>query len=317
MSPGPPTGVLVMSYGTPSGPGEVEAYYTHVRRGRPPTLELLADLRRRYQAIGGSSPLAERTRAQAEGLRAALDRRDPGGYRVFLGTKHSPPFIEDGVRAMAATGIGQGVALVLAPHYSALSVGDYLERAKQAGRDAGVRLASVPSWHLAPGLVDLLAERLAEALAGLPAEVSGKAEVLVTAHSLPARILAEGDPYPDQLRATAEAITGRAGVTRWRVAWQSAGRTPEPWIGPDILEVIRGLPAEGARAVVVCPAGFTSDHLEVLYDIDIEARRVAGEAGLVLARTASLNDHPRFLETLADVVVAGARAGRAPTPGSP
>lgn len=307
-----PTGVLVMSYGTPSSPDEVEAYYTHVRRGRPPAPELLADLRRRYRAIGGLSPLAERTRAQADGLQVALDLRAPGGYRVFVGAKHSPPFIEDGVRAMATAGLRRAVGLVLAPHYSALSVGEYLERAERAGADAGVRLAGVASWHLAPGLIDLLAERLAAALAGLPAEVSGATEVLVTAHSLPARILGAGDPYPDQLRATAEAVTRRAGVARWRVAWQSAGRTLEPWIGPDILEVIRDLPAEGARAVVICPAGFTSDHLEVLYDVDIEARRVAQEAGLALARTASLNDDPRFLETLAEVVVAAAGSGLAP-----
>ncbi|MGH9074921.1 MAG: ferrochelatase, partial [Acidimicrobiales bacterium] len=242
---GTPTGVLVMSYGTPAGPDQVEGYYTHVRRGRPPTPELLADLRRRYQAIGGASPLAERTRAQAMGLQAALDRRQPGRWRVFLGAKHAEPFIEDGVAAMAGAGLRQGVALVLAPHYSALSVGEYLERAREAAAGAGIEMRAVESWHLAPGLIDLLARRLTDAMAGLPGDVAGATEVLVTAHSLPARILATGDPYQAQLLATAEAVTARAGVSRWRLAWQSAGRTPEPWLGPDILDVIRGLPAEG------------------------------------------------------------------------
>ncbi|MGH9067276.1 MAG: ferrochelatase [Acidimicrobiales bacterium] len=318
-----PVGVLVMSYGTPGGPDEVAGYYTHVRRGRPPTPALLADLEARYRAIGGVSPLAERTRAQAAGLQAALDRRRAGAFQVFVGAKHAPPFIEDAVAAMAGAGLRRAVGLVLAPHYSSLSVGEYQERARAAGRQAGIEVTPVDSWHLAPGLIALLADRLTATLAGLPAgvtagvtagvsagvtagvsaRVSGAAEVLVTAHSLPERILADGDPYPDQLRETAEAVTSLAGVSRWRLAWQSAGRTPEPWIGPDILEVIRDLPAEGVRAVVVCPAGFTSDHLEVLYDVDIEARRLAEDLGLVLARTPSLNDDPKFMATLAKVVV--------------
>jgi len=224
---------------------------------------------------------------------------------VFFGAKHARPFIEEAVTAMSAAGLERGVGLVLAPHFSALSVGQYIERARAASEGTELQLSFVESWHLAPGLIELLAERLTSALATLPDDLGG-AEVLVTAHSLPSRILAMGDPYPEQLRATAEAVCERAGIDRWRLAWQSAGRTAEPWIGPDILEVIRGLPAEAARAVAVCPAGFTSDHLEVLYDIDIEARRVAEEVGLVLTRTASLNDDPRFLATLAQVVMAAA-----------
>ncbi|PZS23546.1 MAG: ferrochelatase [Acidimicrobiales bacterium] len=298
-------GVLVMAYGTPASPQEVASFYTDVRRGRPPPPDLLADLVRRYDAIGGISPLAERTRAQCQGLQGALDRAAEGRFRVFFGAKHARPFIEEAVTAMSAAGLERGVGLVLAPHFSALSVGQYIERARAASEGTELQLSFVESWHLAPGLIELLAERLTSALATLPDDLGG-AEVLVTAHSLPSRILAMGDPYPEQLRATAEAVCERAGIDRWRLAWQSAGRTAEPWIGPDILEVIRGLPAEAARAVAVCPAGFTSDHLEVLYDIDIEARRVAEEVGLVLTRTASLNDDPRFLATLAQVVMAAA-----------
>jgi len=187
-------------------------------------------------------------------------------------------------------------------------VGEYLARAGAVAATAvpPVELVEVRSWHREAGLIELLAERLTSALAALPSEPAGTVEVLFTAHSLPSRVLDLGDPYPDQVGETAEAVARAAGVTRWRVAWQSAGRTPEPWLGPGILDVIRDLPANGTRAVVVCPIGFVSDHLEVLYDIDIEARQVAEEAGPVLTRTESLNDDPRFLAVLADVVTAAA-----------
>jgi ferrochelatase len=277
------TGVLVMAYGTPAAPDHVEAYYTHIRRGRPPTDEQLADLRRRYDAIGGVSPLLERTRAQINGLQHALG----DDYRVVLGLKHAAPFIEDGRAELEAAGLERVVGLVLAPHYSALSVGEYEERAQP---DVMIR-----NWHLEPALLDLLATRVRAAVD----EVGGDAVVLFTAHSLPERILDSGDPYPDQLRETAEAVAVRAGVTRWRIAWQSAGRTPEPWLGPDILEVI---PTLDTDAVVICPCGFVSDHLEVLYDVDVEAQGVAKAAGKQLVRTASLNDDPAFIAVLADLV---------------
>jgi len=292
-------GVVLMAYGTPATPADVEAYYTHIRRGRPPTPELLTDLRRRYDAIGGISPLRERTEAQRAGLAAELGT----AYDVRLGMKHASPFIEDTVAAFAADGVTEVVALVLAPHYSRLSVGEYLERAREAGAEHGVKLVrEVEHWHDQPVYVDLLAERVEQELARMPAAT----KLLVTAHSLPARILADGDPYPDQLRATAEAIAARCGLNPWAgftVAWQSAGRTPEPWVGPDMLEVIRELAATGrAEGVLVCPAGFVSDHLEVLYDLDVEARAVTEGAGLTFARTESLNDDPRFLRMLAEVV---------------
>jgi ferrochelatase len=276
-------GVLVMAYGTPADPDHIEAYYTHIRRGRPPSDEQLADLRRRYDAIGGVSPLLERTRAQADGLQRALGDR----YVVALGQKHAAPFIEDGRALLDDAGVDAVIGLVLAPHYSALSVGEYEERARP---DVMIR-----QWHLEPGLVELLAKRVRAAID----QIGDDAEVLFTAHSLPARILDTGDPYPDQLRETAEAVAAAAGITRWRLAWQSAGRTPEPWLGPDILDVIPSLDAD---AVVICPCGFVSDHLEVLYDVDVEAQRVATGAGKRLVRTASLNDDPSFIAVLADVV---------------
>ena len=304
-------GALVMAYGTPASLAEVEAYYTHVRRGRKPPGDLLADLERRYAAIGGTSPLAERTRAQVDGIAAALG----DDFVVRLGQKHAAPFIEDGVAALLAAGVRGIVGLVLAPHYSALSVGQYHQRALAAVAAAGeTPYTGVQAWHLNPVLVDLLAERVVEALGRVPSGVA--AETLVTAHSLPRRAVALDHPsYPDQLRQTAQAVATRAGVSRWRLAWQSAGRTSEPWIGPDIRDVIRALPGAGVEAVVVCPAGFVSDHLEVLYDVDVEARRVAEEAGLHLERTSSLNDDPRLTAMLAEVVRDACRPGGG-TPGA-
>ena len=296
------TGVLVMAYGTPAGPDEVSTYYTHIRRGRPPSAEQLADLMGRYEAIGGISPLAARTRAQADGLQRTLDTEaGAGSYRVARGNKHAAPFIEDGVAELGEAGVDRIVGLVLAPHYSALSVGEYHERAE---RTSSLPYVGIDSWHLEPGLVALLADRVGVSFRHLVAGGARSVEVLFTAHSLPERILAMGDPYPRQLEETAAAVAGAVGLDHWRVAWQSAGRTPDPWLGPDIGEVIRTLPDERADidAVVVCPAGFVSDHLEVLYDVDIEARRVASEAGLRLARTESLNDDPAFLAVLAGVV---------------
>ncbi len=296
---GPPVGVLLMAYGTPATPGDVEAYYTHVRRGRPPTPELLADLRRRYDAIGGTSPLRERTEAQAAGLQAALGR----GFKVELGMKHSAPFVEEGVAALAAAGARRAVGLVLAPHYSALSVGEYVARARKAATSGGrPEMTFVESWHLEPDYLDLLAGFVGEARARLVAAGAEPVHVLFTAHSLPARILQAGDPYPAQLRETAEAVAGRARLERWSVAWQSAGRTSEPWIGPDVLTVLPDLAAGGARGVVVCAAGFVSEHLEILYDLDVEAAGVAAGLGLAFARTRSPNDHPAFCAALAEVV---------------
>jgi len=300
------TGLVVMAYGTPASPDDVEAYYTHIRRGRPPTPEQLRDLVDRYAAIGGVSPLARRTRDQAAAIAAALAAEEPGAWRVELGNKHAPPFLEDAVAAVVAGDPrpDRVVGLVLAPHYSRASVGEYHERAGAAAAERGVPYVRVDSWHDLPAWVDAQARRVREALAGLPAA----SRVLFTAHSLPERVLA-GDPYVDQLRDSAAAIAARAGLAadRWALAWQSAGRTPEPWRGPDVLDVLRDLGATpGVEGVLVCPQGFVSDHLEVLHDLDIEARRVAEEVGLAFARTASINDDPEVMPALARLVRAAA-----------
>ena len=295
-------GVLVMAYGTPATTDDIEAYYTHIRRGNAPTPELLAELTGRYQAIGGTSPLLDLTRAQAAGLADALG----DGYVVELGMKHAPPFIEDGVASLADKGVTKVIGLVLAPHYSRMSVGQYEARAAAAAAEAGVELDMVRSWHLAPGYLDLLATFVEDAVHGLKLP-RPDVEVLFTAHSLPDHVLMDGeDPYADQLRETAVMVAARARVQRWSVAWQSAGRTSEPWIGPDILAVFPSLVVNRARGVVVCAAGFTSDHLEILYDLDIEAKQSADAFGLPFARTPMPNDHPDLMRALAEVVRARA-----------
>ncbi|MEX2292977.1 MAG: ferrochelatase [Acidimicrobiales bacterium] len=300
-------GVVVMAYGTPATPADVEAYYTHIRRGNDPTPEQLADLTARYDAIGGISPLAERTEAQRAGLQRALDERASGRTVVVLGQKHAAPFIEDAIATLAADGITRVVGLVLAPHFSGFSVGEYQRRLSTAASEHDQVAAGVESWHLEPSYIRFLTDVTLEALAPLPE----RTKVLFTAHSLPERVLVD-DPYPDQLRESAATVAEAAGLDRWAgwsVAWQSAGRTPEPWRGPDVLDVIRELAATGAAdGVLVCPQGFVSDHLEVVYDLDIEAQRVADEVGLVFARTRVLNDDPPVLGALADRILAAAPA---------
>lgn len=295
-------GVVVMAYGTPASPDDIEAYYTHIRRGRPPEPAQLAELTARYEAIGGTSPLARRTEAQRLALADALQARRPGGTQVVLGQKHAAPFIEDAVAALAAEGVDRLVGLVLAPHFSGFSVGEYQRRLSAAAEQHGMASAGVESWHLEPSYLGFLAGAVEEALRALPE----RTKVLFTAHSLPERVLA-GDPYPEQLRQSAAAVAEMVGLDRWAgwsLCWQSAGRTPEPWRGPDILEVVRDLAATGrADGVLVCPQGFVSDHLEVVYDLDIEAKAVADELGLAFARTRVLNDDAATFAALADRVL--------------
>ena len=287
--------VLVMAYGTPRELDDVEAYYTDIRHGRPPSPELLDELRDRYRAIGGRSPLLGLTIAQAEGIAERV------GLPAYVGQKHAAPFIPDAIARMASEGIERAVGLVLAPHYSAMSIGDYARRARRAADEVGWdgELKVVESWHLEPGFIALLAGRVRESIRALDA---GDPVVVFTAHSLPERILQAKDPYPDQLRETAEAVASETNLARWRVGWQSAGRTADPWLGPDLLEILEEEAGRGTASVIVCPCGFVADHLEVLYDIDIEAQAMAEKLGIQLVRTAAPNVDPAFLDTLAGVV---------------
>lgn len=303
------TAVVLMAYGTPRSRDEILPYYTDIRRGRPPTPEQLADLVARYEAIAppGSdilSPLAARTEAQRAGLQAALDTAAPGQYHVVLGLKHAEPMIETAVAELVADGFQRIVGLVLAPHYSSYSIGQYIGRVRAAAEPHGIEVVGVDSWATEPAYIDFLARDLTAKLALMPANT----KVFFTAHSLPQRIIDGGDPYTTELRATAEAVAAAVGLsewTDWAIAWQSAGRTPEPWLGPDILQVIDELAAsENAAGVVVSAVGFVADHLEVLYDLDIEAAHRAHEKGLAFARTACVNDDPAVMAALARRVIA-------------
>jgi len=295
-----------MAHGTPARAEDLESFYTRIRRGSPPSPAQLSDLRARYRRIGGVSPLAQRTRAQVDGLAALLEAAAPGRYRVAFGAKHTAPFVEEAATELADAGCARVIGLVLTPHASSLGSGEYLARAADTlgAHPRHPVFHPIARWYDAPGFAALVASRVTETLRTLPAEAGGRAAVVFTAHSLPERAVAAGDRYVVEMRASSALVATEAGLdpSRWHVAWQSAGRTPEPWIGPALLEVVCQLAREGASAVVVCPIGFVSDHLEVLYDLDVEARQAAGDAGIAFARTASLNDDPAFLAVLAGVV---------------
>src|SRR4051794_32162713 len=227
-----------MAYGTPRDRDDIETYYTDIRRGRPPTPELLADLTRRYDELGGTFPLRDITDRQVAAIAAALG----DGYTVALGTKHSVPKIEDGVAELASRGVERIIGLVLAPHYSRFSIGEYAERAAKAGAEHAVAVDTVPSWHLMPAYLSFLNNAAPDALARVP---SGAA-VVFTAPSLPQRILDSGDPYPAQLRETADAVAATLRLTDYDIGWQSAGRPPGPRLGADGRGNRRGPPAPGA-----------------------------------------------------------------------
>ena len=311
------TAVLLMAYGSPVDLEDIEPYYTDIRRGRPPTGDALATLTDRYSAIGGVSPLAEVTEAQRTQLQRELDAAEPGRYLVSLGFKHASPKVEDAARDLAEQGHLQIVGLVLAPHYSARSVGDYLDRLQQgvASSNRDPIVAKIKSWATAPAFIDFLADDLRDRLTAMQTRTERTVRVLFTAHSLPERIIAEGDPYPDELRATAKAVADRLGLREgddWQVAWQSAGRTSDPWIGPDILTVIDEFGVDDdIGGVIICACGFVADHLEVLYDLDIEAARRAATHSIEFDRSASVNANAAVAKELAALVREAADAASA------
>jgi ferrochelatase len=279
--------VVLMAYGSPATADDIRPYFEDIRGGRPVSDEAVAQLVERYRRIGGRSPLDEVTEAQ----RAALEREL--GIPVFVGMKHWRPRIAEAVGRALAGGATRLIGVVLAPHFSRMSVGEYRERLEAAldGRDA--ELVLVESWHDDPAFVEVVASRVR----------GTDAWVVFTAHSLPERILADGDPYREQLLETSRLVAGRAGLgERWSFAFQSASPTDEPWLGPDILDELGRLHGEGAGKVLIAPVGFVSDHLEILWDLDVEAREKAAELGLELDRIESLNDDPAFIRALAGVV---------------
>lgn len=299
-------GLLVMAYGTPYKEEDIERYYTHIRHGRKPTPEMLEDLRGRYEAIGGISPLAKITMDQAKGLESYLNEiQNEYEFVMYLGLKHIEPFIEDAVKQMNEDGIEEAVSLVLAPHFSTFSVKSYNGRAKEeADKLGGPVIYSMESWYNEPKFINYWANRVKSTFESMTDEEREKAVLIVSAHSLPEKILQMGDPYPQQLKETADMIASQAGVQNYAVGWQSAGNTPEPWLGPDVQDLTRELfEKEGYKAFVYTPVGFISDHLEVLYDNDYECKVVTEEIGAAYYRPAMPNDQPEFIDALATVIL--------------
>lgn len=299
-------GLLVMAYGTPYKIEDLERYYTHIRRGRKPSPEMIDELRGRYEAIGGISPLAKITQEQAEKLEKHLNSaQDEIEFKMYLGLKHINPFIEDAVQQMHEDGIEEAVSLVLAPHFSTFSVKSYNGRAaEEAEKLGGPRITSIESWYEEPKFIAYWAEKLKNVYEQMPQEEREHSMLIVSAHSLPEKILQFGDPYPEQLRETAELIAKEAGVERYTIGWQSAGNTPEPWLGPDVQDLTRELYQENQyKAFVYAPVGFVCDHLEVLYDNDYECKAVTQEVGASYYRPEMPNAKDEFIEALSNVVL--------------
>lgn len=299
-------GLLVMAYGTPNKLEDLERYYTHIRHGRKPSPEMIAELRNRYEAIGGVSPLAKMTIEQAEKLESRLNElQDSIEFKMYLGLKHIEPFIEDTVKKMNDDGIKEAVSIVLAPHFSSFSVKSYNDRAAEEAKAlGGPKLTAIESWYDEPKFIAYWAEKIKQTYRQMPEEEKEDSILIVSAHSLPKKIIQAGDPYPSQLQETADLIAERAGVKNYTIGWQSAGKTPEPWLGPDVQELTRALYKEHPyKAFVYAPVGFVCDHLEVLYDNDIECRKVANEIGAAYYRPEMPNAKEEFIDAMAAVIL--------------
>lgn len=299
--------VLLMAYGTPGNLSDVEAYYRDILGGREPRPEAVAELTERYRAVGGGTPLLEMTQSVAGLLEACLNSESEGAsWRVHVGMKHWHPYIAEAVEDILSDGADEVIALPLAPHHSRMSTGGYREAVARSIEPAATLppVRFIESWHANPRFTAFTAQRITDALGRFDAQ--SNVEVLFTAHSLPARILDQGDPYPQELSDSAAAIAQAAGLPSWRFAYQSAAKTGTPWLGPDILESIEQIARESGKHVLVVPFGFVCDHLEILFDIDITARRAAERAGVNLERTEMPNDSPAFVEALFDIVTTGA-----------
>lgn len=287
-------GVLLMAHGTPESLDEMPEYLRLVRGGRVPSAELVEEMRHNYAAIGGRSPLTEISQAQGRALQELLDDKGIPSL-VVVGMRNWKPFIADAIQTLINAGVTRIVGIPLAPQFSSLSVQKYVAAA-EAALPPGVPFACIRSFHDHPGLIEAFAGRLREA-APQPDE-----EIVFTAHSLPVRVVDAGDPYAKEVAATAAAIARMCGLQHYEQAWQSAGRTPEPWLSPDLSDFIRERIIEGISAFLVVPIGFVCDHTEILFDIDVQAATVARDLGVSLRRTPSLNTDATFIRTLGDLV---------------
>jgi len=302
-----PIGVLIMAYGGPNSLKEIPGYLADIRSGRVTTPAVLREISHNYEQIGGKSPLLEITRQQVAAIDDQLDER----FRCYLGMRHWAPWIEETVAVMIDDGISHAVSLVLAPHYSKMSVAKYQKKIEDglAMYHGDIHFENIASYHDAPKYVEALANRVRQGLEHWPEEERGDVHVIFSAHSLPVRIMKMGDPYDEQLRETARLVAREAGLPeeQWSWSYQSAGRSPEPWLGPQIEEHIPELANQGVTKVVSVPVGFVSDHVEILYDIDIQAKEAAQKHGVKLVRPPALNTDPLFIEQLAELIREQAR----------
>jgi ferrochelatase len=301
-------GVLLMAYGGPNSLEEVPAFLADIRHGRPTPQELVDEITHRYAAIGGRSPILEITNAQARSVERALNDRSAGEgvrYRTYVGMRHWHPYIEEVVPSLLADEVDELAAVVMAPHYSRMSVGAYMGKLDKALQINGADLPviQVKSWKDQPAFIDAVAGKVEQALdetfAGTPRE---QVMVLFTAHSLPSRILESGDPYPDEIMVSVKLVAERLRLPKWRFSFQSQGSTADPWLGPSVEETLEQLKAEGFANVLLVPIGFVCDHVEVLYDVDIEHRGQAEALGIRLERTEMLNDDPGLAQAVANAI---------------
>ncbi len=297
-----------MALGGPDSLEAVEPFLNDVRGGRPTPPELVQEITERYRATGGKSPVPAIMTDLVRHLEARLNAAGPSRFRVYRGFRHWHPFIRETYREIVKDGVRRLVGVCMAPQNSRLSVGAYVKKVEEAQAESGVpvRFTYVPSWNTHPALIQGIVANIREALGKFPADARDRVALIFTAHSLPERILKDGDPYPDQVRATVEVVRSALGplppASTWRFAYQSQGRTDEQWLGPTVEETLDELHGAGCRHVLMAPIGFLSDHLEVLYDIDIEFAKRARDKGMQLERIAMLNATAPIVETVMDVI---------------
>lgn len=288
-----------MAYGTPYKEEDIEPYYTHIRHGRKPSEEALTDLKERYEAIGGISPLAHTTEKQATALVDMLNEVSEDQYELYIGLKHIDPFIEDAVAKMNENGITEAVSVVLAPHYSNFSVGSYNKRAKEEADKYGISIKSVESYYQQQPFIDFWTDAVKQSFSEIPKAEHDATAVIVSAHSLPEKIKEHNDPYPDQLEETARFIEENAQLKNVFIGWQSEGNTPDPWLGPDVQDLTKELHEKyDFKHFTYLPVGFVCEHLEVLYDNDYECKVVCDEVGAGYHRPGMPNTDPRFIQAM-------------------
>jgi ferrochelatase len=292
-------GLLVMAYGGPNNLEEVEPYLLDVRGYRPTAPEIVHEVRERYREIGGRSPILEQTQEQAAALESALNT-SLQEFKAFVGMRHWHPYIQETLAEMQAQGIQRAVGLVMAPHYSRMSIGAYFKKIAEA--ELPIEVAPISDWHLLPGYIDALVSRVCAALERFPAEVRSQVPVIFSAHSLPERILEWNDPYPEQLRETVEAVMQQLGDQPHDFAFQSAAISNEPWLGPDVSVLIERFAKQGQKNIISCPIGFVCEHVEILYDIDIVYQKLARELGVRLERIEMVHTAPQMIAGLAELI---------------